>query len=69
MWIHLLNGRAFHLADANRYELSDDKRFLTVRGDRNRYIATFSVESIAGWYYDCEEVTTYTATDNVEQLT
>lgn len=69
MWIHLLNGRAFHFGDCDRCQYEDNGKSLVLYGKRNLYIATFRLETVAGWFYDNVDVTTYTATDNVEQLT
>jgi hypothetical protein len=53
MLIELINGKRLHFPDADR--CSSDDTYLYVEGRRNRRIATFRLDAVAGWWYDTED--------------
>lgn len=64
MWVILRNGRSLHFREAKHWGIENGT--LKVIGARKRLIASIPVDAAAAWYYDCEDVTTYTATDELE---
>lgn len=65
MYVYLRNGRVLRFEAANRWAIDDDDETLILRGNRDREIARFRLTGVDGWFYDNEEVVTYTPRDIV----
>ena len=63
MSVALKNGRIIIIEEAKRWRCEDDE--LVVYAARNRELARFRLDAVAGWWFDCEEVTTYGVNDEV----
>lgn len=66
MYVFLKNGKSFHVTDADRWKLEGP--FLVCMGLRDKEIMRFTVDAVAGWCYDSEDITTFGINDQCEAV-
>lgn len=66
MWIHLKNGRSFYFKDGKNTEIDMLYAELWVMNEGGEVIATFNWDSVATFFSEGVDVTTFGPTDKLE---